>query len=268
VLNLVEATGLVTEVRVAPAKTAIVSWNAREPVDTLELVVDRLDGRRSRALPYVVFEDGARASLNGFDDIATIETDVVKAKDEIVAVHVISHHPLERVAASTPPAEAARATEMPMHGAVRELDVPHLSQYLPAFPDRRGWCAPAAMAMLLNARGITATVKDTVDGVFDRSYGGTGNWTFLTAYAAQRGLVAAPAYLRDLVTIEQFIAAFLPLAVSISWSTGELPGAPLEQSAGHILVVRGFTPDGDVIVNDPAQPAIRHIYPRAAFARG
>ena len=32
-------------------------------------------------------------------------------------------------------------------------------------------------------------------------------------------------------------------------------------------MVRGFDRDGDVIVNDPAQPAVRHVYPRAAFAR-
>ena len=40
-----------------------------------------------------------------------------------------------------------------------------------------------------------------------------------------------------------------------------------QQSDGHILVVRGFDSRGDVIVNDPAQPAVRHVYPRAAFAR-
>jgi hypothetical protein len=73
--------------------------------------------------------------------------------------------------------------------------------------------------------------------------------------------------LRDLVNVEAFIAAGLPLAVSISWSGEALPGAPLERSDGHILVVRGFDAHGDVIVNDPAQPAVRHVYPRAAFAR-
>jgi hypothetical protein len=55
--------------------------------------------------------------------------------------------------------------------------------------------------------------------------------------------------------------------VSISWSGDALPGAPLDHSDGHILVVRGFDARGDVIANDPAQPAIRHVYERAAFAR-
>lgn len=266
-LNLLPATGLVTELRVQPAASAIVSWNALEPMDTLELVVDTLDGRRSRALPYVVYEDGARASLNGFDDVATIETDIVRAPAEIAAIHVRSHTPLARVAASTRPTEGSRATAAPIGAAVRELAVPLRSQYLSAFPEKRGWCAPASLAMLLGTHGIDATVSDVVDGVFDRSYNGTGNWTFATAYAGARGLAAAAAYLRDVVTVEHFIAAGLPIAVSISWNGDALPGAPLDHSEGHILVIRGFAANGDVIVNDPAQPAVRHVYDRAAFAR-
>ena len=61
-LNVVAATGLDTEVRVLPATRAIVSWNTQEVVDTLELTIDTADGRRSRPLPYVAFEDGRRTS--------------------------------------------------------------------------------------------------------------------------------------------------------------------------------------------------------------
>ncbi len=264
-LNVVSATGLVTEVRVLPAAQAIVSWNTVEAVDTLELTVDTADGRRSRPLPYVVFEDGARSSLDGFDNVARIKTDIVQAA-EIVALGVRSHRPLARVAASTPPTEPAR-TDAPATDARRELSVPELSQYVSAFPGERGWCTPAAIAMLAGTWGIEASVDEVAAAVFDRAYGGTGNWTFAVAYAGMRGLAGAAAYLRDLVNVECFIAAGIPLALSISWRGGALPGAPLERSEGHLLVVRGFDAGGDVIVNDPAQPAVRHTYPRAAFAR-
>lgn len=264
-LDIVAATGLVTEVRVLPAAQAIVSWNTSEPVDTLEITVDTADGRRSRPLPYVVFEAGARASLDGFDNVASIKTDVVHGA-EIVALGVRSHRPLARVAASTPPGEPAR-TDAPAADARRELAVPELSQYVPAFPNERGWCTPAAVAMLAGTWGTAARVEDVAAAVFDRAYGGTGNWTFAVAYAGTRGLAGAAAYLRDLVNVERFIAAGIPLALSISWRDGALPGAPLEHSEGHLLVVRGFDRQGEVIVNDPAQPAVRHVYPRAAFAR-
>ena len=57
-----------------------------------------------------------------------------------------------------------------------------------------------------------------------------------------------------------------PPALSIAWTTDTLPGAPLAQSAGHLVVVRGCDRD-TVAVNDPAAPGVRHVYPRAAFAR-
>lgn len=265
-LTLVAATGLATELRVLPASHAIVSWNASAAADTLELVVDTLAGGRSRALPYVAFEAAGRASLNGFDDVARIETDIVRATG-IAALTVRSHEPLVRVAASTPPLEAARPTAMSAVRARPELAVPERSQYVPDFPEQRGWCTPACVSMLLGAHGIAVGVAEAATGMFDRSYGGTGNWSFAMAYAGACGVAAAAAYLRDLVTVEAFVAAGLPVALSIAWSDGALAGAPLDRSDGHLVVVRGFTPTGDVIVNDPAQPAVRHTYGRAAFAR-
>ena len=265
-LNVVAATGLDTEVRVLPATRAIVSWNTQEVVDTLELTIDTADGRRSRPLPYVAFEDGRRASLDGFDDVAKIETDIVHAPGQIPAIVIHAHRPPARAAVSTPPGEAARSAA-PARAACRELDVPEHSQYVDEFPGERGWCAPASMAMLVGAWGIGPSVAEVAARVFDRAYGGTGNWAFAVAYAGTCGLAGAAAYLRDLVTLEHFIAAGLPLAVSISWSGNALPGAPLARSDGHILVVRGFDAAGDVVVNDPAQPAVRHVYGRAAFAR-
>jgi hypothetical protein len=265
-LNLVAATGLVTELRVLPAARAIVSWNTLAGVDTLEVSVDTADGLRSRPLPYVAFEDGRRASLDGFDNVAKINTDVVTASGDIVAITVRSHQPLARVAASTPSSDERRDSP-PAADARRELDVPEHSQYVAEFPAERGWCTPASVAMLAASWGIAISVADAAAGMFDGAYRGTGNWTFAVAYAGSRGLAGAVAYLRDLVNVERFIAAGLPLAVSISWTGDALPGAPLAHSDGHLLVVRGFDARGDVIVNDPAQPAVRHVYERAAFAR-
>jgi hypothetical protein len=267
VLNIVAASSPVTRLAVLPAPRAIVSWNTSEPLGTLELTVHTADGRRSRPLPYVAFEEGRRASLDGFDNVAAIKTDVVETQGDIVAVDVHGNRPLVRVAASTPPADAARSTASAPEDAVRELPVPERSQYVGEFPGERGWCAPASVSMLVGAWGVDANVAEVAAGVFDGAYKGTGNWAFAVAYAGVCGLAGAAAYLRDLVNLERFIAAGLPLAVSVSWNAGELPGAPLERSDGHILVVRGFDARGDVIVNDPAQPAVRHAYERSAFAR-
>ena len=55
---------------------------------------------------------------------------------------------------------------------------------------------------------------------------------------------------------------------SISFGSGELDGAPISASNGHLLVIVGFTDDGDVVVNDPAAPhqgGVRRTYDRGQF---
>ena len=94
---------------------------------------------------------------------------------------------------------------------------------------------------------------------------------FNTAYAAT--LVAGDAFvtrLRDLREAERFIAAGIPLVVSIAFGRNQLAGAPISASNGHLLVVVGFEPDGDVVVNDPAartNAEVRRVYDRAQFER-
>ncbi len=55
---------------------------------------------------------------------------------------------------------------------------------------------------------------------------------------------------------------------SISFGSGELPGAPISSSNGHLLVIVGFTSSGDVVVNDPAattSAGVRRTYDRGQF---
>jgi len=264
-LTLVTATGTRTRVTIEPATRAIVTWNTLADQDAIELIVHRQDDRASLALPYVAFEPSRRSSLNGFDDVAKIETDVVSASRPIVAIDVCSQHPLTRIGVSTPPARDDRAAA-PGYVPALELDVPEISQYVASNPDERGWCTPATIAMLLATWGVSRDVRRVADAIFDDAYHGTGNWAFAVAYAGSLGYIGTAAYLRNVAAIESFVALGVPVGVSIAWKANELPGAPLPASDGHLVVVRGFTDVGDPIVNDPALPEIRHVYPRAAFA--
>jgi hypothetical protein len=244
-----------------PAPRAVVSWTTRAEAATLELVVHTSTGTMSRPLPYVAFEPGARASLDGFDSVARIATDVVTAVGDIVAIDVRASARLEAVAVSVPvhvpPAARARFAG--------EIGVPERRQFVAGEPASNGWCAPAAIAMLLGAHGVERSVSEVAAAVFDRAYRGTGNWAFDVAYAAACECFGAVAYLRDLQTVDALLDAGFPLAVSLAWEDGALPGAPLPASGGHLVVVRGRTPSGEVIVNDPAQPRVRHVYDATAF---
>ncbi|MBV8531779.1 MAG: C39 family peptidase, partial [Candidatus Eremiobacteraeota bacterium] len=93
------------------------------------------------------------------------------------------------------------------------------------------------------------------------------NWSFNVAFSGRLGLRAVVAHLRGLDHAQRLIERNLPLAISYSWGAGELPGAPLDHSDGHLVVLRGFTRNGDCAINDPAAPNVRVVYPRSAVER-
>jgi hypothetical protein len=111
---------------------------------------------------------------------------------------------------------------------------------------------------------------------WDYAYGGAGNWPFNTAYASEYGLDASIRHFSSLRDVESWVARGVPVIVSTAWdNTAEdsgrrLDGSSIEETSGHIMVVVGFTEDGDVIANDPASPSndqVRHVYRRDQFER-
>ncbi len=171
----------------------------------------------------------------------------------------------------------------------RDLMVPRYSQQIHAGEYARwngggeAWCSPTSTAMVLAYwhRGPTpkqyAWVRDAyhqpwVDyaarSTFASGYDGTGDWPFNTAYAARFGLDAFVTKLASLRQAALFVEAGIPLVASISFGPGDLDGAPVGSTAGHLVVIRGFTGTGDVIVNDPAAGSakgVRRVYRRGQF---
>jgi hypothetical protein len=146
------------------------------------------------------------------------------------------------------------------------------------------WCSPTSTAMVLGyydalppesdyawvpARHPDRVVDHVARMTYDYRYEGTGNWPFNTAYAATRtgaGFVTRFASLRG---VERFIAAGIPVIVSVTYGPGGLDNSPLPRGTnGHLLVVTGFTTTGDVEVNDPAAPSnagVKRTYDRGQF---
>jgi hypothetical protein len=103
---------------------------------------------------------------------------------------------------------------------------------------------------------------------FDHEYDGTGNWPFNTAYAAGLAGHAFVTRLHSLRDAEVLVRAGIPVVASIAFGRGQLDGAPIGASNGHLVVVVGFTDTGDVVVNDPAartDAAVRVTYDRGQF---
>ncbi len=58
---------------------------------------------------------------------------------------------------------------------------------------------------------------------------------------------------------EPWIAAGVPLVISYYWHEGDLTGAPIPSSDGHLAVLVGFDAAGNPIVNDPAAAADEQV---------
>ncbi|GAA3526445.1 peptidase C39 family protein [Nocardioides daeguensis] len=175
-----------------------------------------------------------------------------------------------------------------------ELAVPRFSQMIHTghYPQWGGggeaWCSPTSTSMVLGLYGrlpapgsyawvpaghpdpwVDAAARST----YDHAYEGTGNWPFNTAYAARRlgpGGEAFVTRLRDLTDAELLVRAGIAPVISIAFGRGELGGAPISASNGHLLVVVGFTASGDVVVNDPAAASadgVRRTYARAQLEK-
>ena len=183
-------------------------------------------------------------------------------------------------------------TSAPTLGRPVEIAVPPHSQrlHVGTFPEwdngGQSWCSPTSTTMLLAHWRVGPTTAQTawvghdvdppvvhaVRHVYDPAYRGAGNWTFNTAYAATRGLRAYVTRLRDLTEAERFVAAGIPLIVSVTFQRDQLEGAGYDTN-GHLLTIVGFTAEGDVVSNDPnshtipSNEQVRTVYRRDQFER-
>lgn len=170
------------------------------------------------------------------------------------------------------------------------LDVPQYSQEVhrgeyPSFDGGgEAWCSATSTEMVTEYWGAGPGPSAMTDipyadpsvdyaamHVFDFRYNGAGNWPFNVAYAGSYGLEGKVVRLRSITEAEQFIKAGIPLVASVSFNKSKLDNAGYSTN-GHLLVIRGFTSAGDVIVNDPASrliasdAAVENVYNRQQFA--
>lgn len=194
-----------------------------------------------------------------------------------------------------------QVSDTTMHRTV-DLPVPQYSQethhgeYARYGGGGEAWCSPTSTEMVTEYWGRGPSARDLrslpPNKVFDRhgradgsvdwaalhtydwNYQGTGNWPFNAAYASHYGLDGSVRQYDSLQPLEYWVRRGVPSVVSIAWNNKaknphlHLDGADITSTPGHLIVVRGFTAQGDVIANDPASPdnqAVRHVYQRAQF---
>ncbi len=246
-----------------PSRSGVLSWNSHASNGRVAFRLLRASRPSGDWLDYAEWRPAGARSFSPQLQGVRVEVDVIRATRPFDGIEVRARDvEFELVAFSSP---VRARPSLPYGRDALILDVPARSQY--ASGNEVGWCSPASLSMIHAYHGIDRSVAQTARGVFDRAYNGTGNWAFNVAYSGSLGLRGVVAHLCNLDHAQRLIERRLPLALSYSWRDGELPGAPLPHSDGHLVVLCGFTRNGDCAVNDPAAPNVRVVYPRSALER-
>ncbi len=154
-------------------------------------------------------------------------------------------------------------------GLGRVLEPPRRAQM--DYPNGNVICSAAATSMILgywakelNHTELDVDVPTVCDAVFDPEWPGTGNWPFNTAFAGSlpgmRGYVAR---LWNIEQLQAWIDRGVPVACSVSRLL--LQGKEKGKNDGHLVVLVGFTAEGDPVFNDPGRNVVRMTYKRADF---
>jgi hypothetical protein len=202
-----------------------------------------------------------------------------KATPTVAMVGAMTSNIPDRFTVPVSPLGGAEGITLPVPQYSQDV---HTGQYPQYDNGGEAWCSPTSTSMVVAYWGKSPTkeqmswidpsyadpqVDQAARGTYDYDYQGAGNWPFNNAYAAEYGLDAHVTRLHSLTEAESYIKRGIPVVTSVSFLASELDGSGYSTS-GHLMVIVGFTKDGDVVANDPASPndpAVRHIYNRAQF---
>lgn len=267
----------------APFDNLVGSFNAEVPRGAaVELQVQVLAGSWSSWYRLGRWEAWGGRSLGAQEDtLGSVDVDTLKLKRKASAFRYRvllegsrrARPRLTRVSVTYLDCSAPAAATGPFAPGpwVRELQVPPRSQLEERVRFKRSLCSPTSLSMVLEYWGRRRSTLSVVRLVEDAgSKGEFGNWTLNVATAASLGLHGQVVRMDGFGELEREIASGRPVIVSVGFKEGELSGSPLRRTEGHLLVVSGFTTQGDLIVRDPIAPtrrAARRVYRRSDMAK-
>ncbi|ACC97700.1 hypothetical protein Emin_0134 [Elusimicrobium minutum Pei191] len=231
---------------------------------------------KTQWLKYLHIEKNNNLSFNEKNELGHFDTDIFKAaeyidsfKYRITAKGKVSFNSLNCVITKHKALfDLEAATEQADQPSVI-LNIKPISQIQHGFERKNRICSPTCIAMALDYFGISSSLQETVDGVYDKKADTYGNWVFNASYAGLYGLENAVIRCDTVKQAQNIVSAGIPLIASISFKEGELKSAPQKETPGHLVLIKGFTKQGDFIVNDPGAETdaqVEKIYDKTEFA--
>ena len=258
-----------TEVSTAfPFTELLPSWNVSAPPETgLRLQVRVRTARGHRWSPWLHLGAWGRTSPTA-DRVLTCRQGAVNV--DYLALHTpadayqvrvvfesfslsdVAAPSLRRVGVCYSGVTGESPAGAPVDGWARDLNVPFHTQKDAPKALSGEICSPTSVTMVLGYWGVERPVVENALAIWDDENEMFGNWGRAVARAGELGMDGWLTRFRTWDEVKAQIAAGQPVIASIRFKRGTFPSAVMEQTSGHLIVIRGFTPAGDVIVNDPA----------------
>jgi hypothetical protein len=262
----------------------VLSWNVKRAERTsikFEARVIRSEKTTNWYTMGIWSIDGGRSSIQGQkDDDAQVLTDTLRLVKPGGKVEIRAY--LQSLAGAKDPkltlvtiafsSKTYEPNDQPNRAAWgKKIEVLQRSQM--SYPNGNILCSPTAVSMLmrhwsdtLRRPELDRDVPAVEAGAIDAGDPKTGNWPFSMAYAASLDpFTAYVSRLSGLSDLEKWILAGIPVACSVDYTLLQGKTGP---KSGHLVVLLGFTSDGDPIFNDPGwSKEVRQTYKRSDFEK-
>lgn len=259
-----------------PFTVALPSWNGTSPAGTgLRFALRVKRTPEATWSPWLTVGEWGDAPATASDEVlkateAEVDVDTVLAKDGAGAFqwrYSLYRSPdatqsptVSRLAicltgdASTSEAVAYRAAHPdPKSVWTGVLPVPFTSQKSDDPRMNRALCSPTTTYMALAYSGAKLPhLEEFSKRVYSKAFDLFGVWPRAIAAASERGLPGYVSRIRNWSQLRAELAKGHPIGASVRFKVEDLERPPPYSTQGHLLLVRGFLPTGEIVVNDPA----------------
>jgi hypothetical protein len=135
------------------------------------------------------------------------------------------------------------------------LPVPFKSQKTDDPRMKSSLCSPTTTYMALSATGAALPpLEEFSQRVYDKRFDMFGVWPRAVAAASERGLPGYVSRIRTWSHLRATLARGHLVGASIKFKKEDLQKPPPYSTQGHLTLIRGVLPSGEIVTNDPASP--------------
>lgn len=139
------------------------------------------------------------------------------------------------------------------HTPVNPLPVPQKSQMFTSEQMRQHICSPTSVSMVIDYYHKKSSIVDVSQLAYNKQHDMYGLWPASIWAASRYGLLGYIYKFSQWQEVAWLLTKKIPVIASIQYDEGELTGAPMSKTQGHLVVIKGIGKNY-VVVNDPAAP--------------